>query len=376
MRRVLLAATVVLALAAPARAQAPQGEWLAGDLHVHTCFSHDVWCGPDDDNTGQEDFYTFGHTVGDDFLLAGARGLDYLAITDHNDVRSQSDPGFGTHGVVPVPGYENSLHGHGQMLGARRLYDNGDLSNAAVAAMADQLRADGGVFQANHPSDPVWEYGYDVPVDDVEVWNLPRFYQSPAPSNSDNDEAVRYWHGWLDRGAHVTATGGSDSHWRATDFQQGVGNPTTWVYAASRDAQGVLDGLRRGRTFITWQPPAFAPPKLLLSDGHGALPGDTVAAGSTLSARVEGAPGARLRVIGNGGRVISGPVTVTSASLTHRFRPPAGTTWAYAELYGEDAREQRAATCDSALGDRTTYCRNRIALLAMTSAIYLGVGGT
>ena len=50
----------------------------------------------------------------------GARGLDYLAITDHNDVRSSADPDFGAYGVIGVPAYENSLHGHAQMLGARR----------------------------------------------------------------------------------------------------------------------------------------------------------------------------------------------------------------------------------------------------------------
>src|SRR3954463_7470037 len=189
MRRALLTLALTLLLAAPAQA----GQWLAGDLHVHTCYSHDVWCGPDDDNTDAQDFYTFGHGVGDDFLLAKLRGLDYLAITDHNDIRSQSDPGFGTDGVSPVPGYENSLDGHAQMLGARRLYDNGDSGTAAVTALADALRADGGVFQANHPDDPRGAYGYDVPLDDVEVWNLPRFYQEPFPSNSDNDWAVRYW---------------------------------------------------------------------------------------------------------------------------------------------------------------------------------------
>src|SRR6476619_6739920 len=141
-RALLIAAVVLLAAASPA----PAAEWLAGDLHVHTCYSHDVWCGPDDDNTDAQDFYTFGHSVADDFLLASLRGLDYLAITDHNDIRSQTDPGFGAQGVIPIAGYENSLHGHGQMLGARRIYDKGDSSNAAVAAMADALRADGGLF--------------------------------------------------------------------------------------------------------------------------------------------------------------------------------------------------------------------------------------
>ena len=70
--------------------------------------------------------------------------------------------------------------------------------------MAKELRKDGGVFQANHPADPVWAYQYAVPLDTVEVWNLPRLYQPPAPSSSDNDTALAYWEGWLDRGVHVT----------------------------------------------------------------------------------------------------------------------------------------------------------------------------
>src|SRR3954462_10897758 len=140
MRVLLCALAGVLVLAAPAVAKPPAGEWLAGDLHVHTCFSHDVWGGLDDDNTGIEDANTLGHSVGDDFLLASVRGLDYLAITDHNDIRSQSDPGFGADGVIPVPGYENSLKGQGKMLGARKLYDAGDKSVAAVTKMAKDLR--------------------------------------------------------------------------------------------------------------------------------------------------------------------------------------------------------------------------------------------
>src|SRR3954466_6362048 len=204
------------------------------------------------------------------------------------------------------------------MLGARRIYDQGDSGTAAVDRMAKALRKDGGLLQANHPADPVWEYQYALDVDTVEVWNLPRFYQSPAPSNSDNDTAVAYWMGWLDRGEHVTATGGSDSHWRITDSQQGVGNPTTWVYSRSRDAHGILDGLRRGRTFITWQPPAFQPARLFLSAGDRVV-GDPAPAKSRLPGRVGGAPGAMLRIVGDGGRVIDGPVPVTSASFSHDF---------------------------------------------------------
>ena len=96
------------------------------------------------------------------------------------------DPDFGAYGVVGIPGYENSLHGHAQMLRAVRIYDNGDASAQAVNAVADALRAAGGVFQINHPSGDIeqrfdtcsdtgvldWEYGYDVRPDTIEVWNV------------------------------------------------------------------------------------------------------------------------------------------------------------------------------------------------------------
>src|SRR5690349_19781349 len=103
MRWGALVAAAVLALPGTAVA-APR--WLGGDLHVHTCFSHDVWCGPADDNTGLDEAYTLGSPVGVRYREAAARGLDFLAITDHNDVRSLTDPGRGAGGVLPVGGYE------------------------------------------------------------------------------------------------------------------------------------------------------------------------------------------------------------------------------------------------------------------------------
>jgi hypothetical protein len=374
MRAALLACAVALAL--PANAAA--GEWLAGDLHVHTTYSHDSYGGPADDNTGPDEAYTLGWSVRDQFTIAKSRGLDYLAITDHNDIRSQSDPGFGAGGLIAIPAYENSLKGHAQMLGARKLYDNGDQSAAAVQALADALRADGGLFQANHPYDPRWEYGYDVRPDSVEVWNLPRYYQPPFPSASDNDYAIRYWEGWLDRGVHVTATGGSDNHWRSTTAAQGAGQPTTWVYADGRTPEAILAGIRAGHTFISYQPPAYAGPRVYLQgdadrDGrYESMVGDTVPAGTPLRVRVAGAPGAYLSVVGDGGKPAFRPVPVTSGRFERRFTLPSGAHWVRAEVYGNDLLEQRSAACEGPLGGQTTYCRNRILALAMTSALYLG----
>jgi hypothetical protein len=375
MRVAALSAVLLACAAVPAHAA--EGEWLSGDLHVHTTYSHDSYGGPSDDNTGPEEFYTLGWSVGEQFQHAMIRGLDYLAITDHNDVRSQQDPGFGAGGVIPLPGYENSLEGHAQMLGATKLYDNGDESAAAVLAAADALRADGGAFQVNHPAegstefphDADWAYLYDVQPDTVEVWNISRLYQPPLPSASSNDDAVRYWEGWLDRGAKVAATGGSDNHWRSTFAAQGVGQPTTWVFARERSAAGILEGLRAGRTFISHQPPAFAGPLLFL-EGDGTMVGDEVAPKAKLNVRVEGGTGTFLRIIATGGEPLGEPVVVAGPSFEHEFEAPAKPGWVRAELFSPDLAEQRAALCDR---PDTTYCRNMLGITAMTSAMYVRV---
>jgi hypothetical protein len=355
--------------------------WLAGDLHVHTTYSHDSYGGPTDDNTGPEDAYTLGYTVTEDFLIAASRGLDFLAITDHNDIRSQSDPGFGAGGVLPIPADEASLKGHAQMLGARKLYPRGDKSVAAIRAMAAALHRDGGVFQANHPNDPKWEYGYDVPVDSVEVWNLPWLYEPPFPAASDNDKALRYWEGWLDRGKRVTATGGSDSHWRSTSAAQGPGQPTTWVLAKDRSLKSILAGLRAGHTFVSHEPPTYLGPKLFLDadgDGNGSyesMQGDAVRPGSKLRASVRGALGAQLRIVIDGGKEAFAPVSIGSDDFEQSFTVPRSATWVRAEVYGRDQREQRQSVCTTLFGADVTkdspYCTNRVLMLALTSPVYL-----
>src|SRR3954451_3829484 len=105
--RLLVALLAALVLAAAPTASA-KSTWLAGDMHVHTCYSHDAYCGPADDNTGPDTFYSSGGTVMERFLESSGKGLAFLAITDHDDVRAQSDPDYGTHGVAPIAAYESS----------------------------------------------------------------------------------------------------------------------------------------------------------------------------------------------------------------------------------------------------------------------------
>jgi hypothetical protein len=356
-----------------------EGSWLAGDLHVHTCYSHDAYCGPGDDS-GPEEIYSTGGTVAERFAEAAVKGLDYLAITDHDDIRSWKDPDFGSAGVMPIQAYEMSVAGHAQVLGAKRQYDKRD-----VPALATALRADGGVFQANHPADGLdepftscdqavdrpgsptplhWKYGFDLRPDTIEVWNATTLM---TPSE-------RFWECWLDRGAHIAATGGSDSHGASTPI---LGMPTTWVFARRRDRASLLQAIREGRTTLSRFPPALGGFRLVLegdADGDGkyeSMIGDTVAPRAKLRVRAEGlgAPGT-LSVRANG-KDVALPSTSLAPGGTVEFRAPGEPGWVRAKLRSPTPGTAGDPTCAPA-GQSISFCTDDLAQLALTSPIYVG----
>jgi hypothetical protein len=371
-----LAAGTLAGLPAGAPAQRRAGgagaAWLAGDLHVHSHYSHDVWR-PGDDNTGLDEAYTAGFTVAERFSDARVRGLDYLAVTDHDDVRSVADLPTGGP-VVALPGYEMSVRGHAHLLGTARLHDKGDSSAVAVSATADAVRAEGGLLQANHPayrlSDPDgacrecacscgglhWSYGFDVVPDTIETWN---------PSAPPNEVAEAWWECWLDRGHRIPATGGSDSHWATLDAVAGPGQPTTWVLARERTAAAILEALRAGRVSISGQPPALGGPRLDLAAADGsATIGDDVAPGTTLRVRAEGELGAGLVQVRAGGEDLLEEPLVPGGEVTFAA-PDAG--WVRATLLGPE--ELRASTPDQQYAQLPE--RDGRALLATTSPVYV-----
>jgi len=368
--------------------------WVAGDLHVHTTYSHDSYGGPYDDNTGPDEINTLGWSPGEQIAIAELRGLDYVAITDHNDTRSVLDPEFSSDRLTLVPGYENSLAGHAQMLGAVSCYGPGGRTaevigcnglvdthdRTQVSALAAALRADGGVFQINHPSDMKWldvfgDGSAPSPIlpDTVEVWNIgPWLYQHPFPASNDNEFSLApFWQSYLDRCAHVGATGGSDNHWRLTTAVQGVGQPTTWVYVSRSGVAGVLEGLRAGHTFVSSEPPALAGARLILAadrdrDGSfSALPGDTVPAGVPMRIRAQNVlPGASVLIVTDQG-------TSTFPADAELVTTVPDTKWVRVELRHPDARAERRQLCDPVLGGETTLCRSGLLVDALTSPLYV-----
>lgn len=407
-----LAATPVASATAAGGPAQPQGVWVAGDLHVHTIYGHDTcitpttaWDPSSPDRSARTscaDAYTVSFTPAQRLDEALRRGLDFVALTDHNNVVNQTDPDVlawkAAHPqFVVVPGYENSQPGHVQMLGARSCYGNDgalpgttiecdqavtDRTAAGELAMANGLRADGGVFQVNHPSDMNWlsAFGHSVVPDTVEVWNIgPWAFQPPFPASNDNDFSLDWYDGFLDAGEQVGVTGGSDSHWVATDSVQGVGDPTTWVFVTDPSVQGVLDGLRAHHTFVSALPPAEQGPRLFLeADGDGdgtfeAIAGSQTSPQAAFRVRTQNAvPGSILRIVTDTGRVeVPLPATGTYTFRLGTGGAPTAGLFVRTELLAPDGRDQRQAGCDPVVGSRTTLCRDDLGMEALTSPIFL-----
>jgi len=214
--------------------------WLAGDLHAHTVHS---------DGTS---------TVPELAALAVPRGLDFLAVTDHNTVSHHAElpAAAARYGITLVPGQEVTTdRGHANVFGPVGWIDFREPADDWLVAAV----RGGGLMSVNHP------LGADC------AWRLPL---------RERPRLAEIWHsGWWDRtwGAplawaqawrpDVIPVGGSDFH-RPGDTAV-LGAPTTWVLAEAGD---VLGGLRAGRTAVSAGPDA--PLLLRLGDELLALDAD------------------------------------------------------------------------------------------------------
>lgn len=390
---------VGLAAAPPAGA----AEWFAGDGHVHTCYSHDAWCGPgvDDDpvepnfeDLGESQypaFYSFGSTVVERFAEAAGKGFDFLVISDHDRIDAWADPGWEAGGVRGIRAYEASLNGgHAQILGALRKYSEGSGDAASTNALADALRVDGGVFQANHPGYRLeklpqrcedtlpnnefkmhWRYGFQVLPDTIEVWNATTLLR---PSEL-------YWECWLQRGARIGALAGSDSHGAN---HANIGFPMTWAYVQSQPGSAptekdVLEALRAGRTTMSRVAPNQGAVRLLIEgdrnrdakDGYEAMIGDEVPPGTPLRIRAEGAPGRGLLRIRANGKTVEPDGQELEPGGEVRLAAPADPGWVRATLYLENGEDE--VSCEPSEPNNTlSTCSKDLAVAAMTSPLWVG----
>jgi hypothetical protein len=242
--------------------------WLAGDLHAHTVHSDGAL------------------TVPELAALAVRRGLDFLAVTDHNTISHHAELAAcgSRYGITLLPGQEvTTSSGHAGALGDVGWID----FRREPDEWLDATERGGGLLSVNHPiAGPVsWTHPMRRRPPLVEVWHwswLDLRWTTP----------IAWWLAW---DPAAIAVGGSDWHREGSDAP--LGKPTTWVECAGSSPAAVLDGLREGRVAISAGPGG---PVLLRHDG------DLVAIGGE-GLTLAGPDGPRARVDGDLARFPDAP---------------------------------------------------------------------
>jgi hypothetical protein len=227
--------------------------WFRGDLHMHTAHS-DGQC---PSQTGKMVPCPLFFTVD----AAARRGLDFIAITDHNassqyDEMRELQPYFDK--VLLIPGREiTTFQGHINFLGSTDFVDF-RLDGRTVPDVNTLLRSAasvGAITSINHPLSPSGEIclgcGW-TPSTPVDMHLLTGVEAVNGGSERSGLSDLPFWNQELNRGCRLTGIGGSDNHRPLQPLDQtgSIGSPTTVVYATELSAPAILDGIRAGHVYI------------------------------------------------------------------------------------------------------------------------------
>lgn len=212
------------------------GGWLRGEIHCHTWHS---------------DGELPPHRL---LELARARGLDFLAVTDHNTTACQTELArFTNPGLILIRGVESTtFKGHFNVWGIPDWVDFRVETPQQLEAALEFANQRGALTCCNHPKPfgPNWDFRSVSNFTCVEVWN--------GPWSGLNYISLNYWLEMLNAGMVKPAVGGSDFH-RPGELEgpteRNLGTPTTWVYLdGPPNAQNILAAMRAGRVSISDTP--------------------------------------------------------------------------------------------------------------------------
>jgi len=209
--------------------------WYKGDLHLHTGYSDGRW------STCE--------------LLEVARvwNLDFIALTDHNDVRAYPEAlDCGLDRPLVIPGVElGKSGGHAIALDVQELvYYRDRAEDWDMQVAADAVHAAGGMFYIAHPytDEPGcrWEHPLILEeCDALEIWNGEPWIKD------GNDRSLETWHNWLNSGWRLPGVAGSDAH--CIEHLR-PGTAFNHIYASELSATAILSSIRAGRLFISSGP--------------------------------------------------------------------------------------------------------------------------
>jgi hypothetical protein len=251
--------------------------WYRGDLHMHTAHSDGSCLSRREQRVPCPLFLTA--------KTASERGLDFIAITDHNtlshaDAIRELQPYFDD--LLLIPGREiTTFQGHANLFGSVAMLDF-RVGSADVpdwnTLLADVEHA-GGVISINHPVRPSGEQCMGCGWTPQGGVDYGRMQAVEVVNGLDADtpfSGVKFWEHLLNEGYQLTGLGGSDNHdallpaANVSELRQphdsdtpspetlsrlrrgsgAIGTPTTVIYADRLSPAGIVAAIRRGRVFI------------------------------------------------------------------------------------------------------------------------------
>lgn len=226
--------------------------WYRGDLHVHTQHSDGGCASRAGKRVPCPTFRTLE--------AAAARGLDFVAVTDHNTSAHFQDlaelQGW-FDDLLLIPGREiTTFQGHANVFGMTGQLDFqlGGSRAPDLAAILAQVEKAGGLFSINHPGLPSGEAcmgcGWTARTDYARVAAVEAINGINATGPLSG---IPFWEKRLTEGHRITAVGGSDNHDAALTGLRGVGTPTTVARADNLSQDAILGAIRAGHVFVDAQ---------------------------------------------------------------------------------------------------------------------------
>jgi PHP domain-containing protein len=304
-------------LALPARPAEPLrrgARWYSGGLHIHTVHSDGAL------------------TVAEVSAKARAAGLDFIAITDHNNTTHQTEA-VPEDGLLRIVGEEiTTPGGHASAWGLGGVRNDIDFrvlpGDPRIADLVRAVNARGALFSINHPSAACagcgWEHGVPEGVMGIEITN---------GNHAEMAQAIALWDRLLKEGRRLVAVGSSDWHRGANPIDLA----SVRVWADELSTRAILAGIRAGRVVVMAD--GRTPPPLMVANAgrRRAGAGETLAVGTERNVRVDvtlplGLLGGRVDLVADGAVVATKPATTRV-----RFeRPIAGDHYLRVHVFAAD----------------------------------------
>jgi hypothetical protein len=281
-----------------------EARWYRGDFHMHTGHSDGRCASLAGKDVPCPVFVTLE--------AAARRGLDFVAVTDHNTMSQYNalrelQPYFDR--LLLIPGREiTTFQGHANLFGVTQFVDfrAGWDTVSDMNALRRRAKGMGALVSINHPNAPSgeacmgcgWQPGPPADMSMVSAIEAVNGGAEEGPYSG-----ISFWERQLQAGRRVTAIGGSDNHHPDWPLDQtgSVGSPTTVVYASELSVPAILDAVRMGHVFVDLAGSSGRLLEVTASAGQSnAMRGDVLRAPRgiqvALSVHVAGCRGMLLRV--------------------------------------------------------------------------------